>query len=76
MTNPLHHKAAPHFALGLMVGTIPLIATAGRVNLLLLALMSLVVIPGMTLTAAHIVRTTQRRQLEDTYNRPAHGEDR
>ena len=75
MTNPLHHKAAPHFALGLMLGAIPLVITEGRVNLLLLTLMSLVLFPGITLTAAHIVRTTERRQLEDTYNRPAHGED-
>ncbi|MFF2411806.1 hypothetical protein [Streptomyces sp. NPDC058092] len=75
MKNLLHHKAAPHFALGLMLGAIPLIATEGRVNLPLLALFSLVVVPAMTLTAVHIARITERRQLENTYNRPAHGED-
>lgn len=72
------HGAAPAFALGLMAGLIVLVATEGRVNLLALAFVTLIFIPGLTLTAVHLLPVMERRQLKktynQTYNRPDHEE--
>jgi hypothetical protein len=65
----LRHEAAPHLAFGLMQGAILLASTGGHINLYLVALVSLVAFPAITLSAARLYRHLELRHFEDEINR-------